>query len=253
MDFTPTTTSPFYSSGFFGYGQKGDFKIFSLAHFIPVIILVCSIVVLYIFKDKIKNSKYENTIRVTIAFINLMSEFAYYWRVLYVGGDTSKALLITKLPLQACDWACIISSIMMFNKNEKLFQYCCCAVLTLGIIPLFYPNAISKTGPTYFRYYQFWLNHSLPIFSTYYMIYIHGFKPRKIAIVYALGFLIPLGLLSAYLNNKIPKAYFMYLNSKNAIARLLPTNQYLKIVILGLFMIGLYLIIYKIFNRKKKS
>lgn len=250
MQLNPIGTDVYFKDGFFGYGQKGDFKLFTLAHFVPIIILIISIVILYFYKDKIRKSKYENTIRLIIATVNLLSEFAYYWRALYVGSAGSNMLMITKLPLEVCDWSCIISSIMMFNKNEKLFQYCCCVTLTLGIIPLFYPAVLSTTGPTYFRYYQFWTNHILPIFSTFYMFYVHSFKPRKIAIVYALIFLIPLGLLAAHLNKIIPNTYFMYLNVNGTIGKFFPPNQYVRILIFALIMSVLYLVIYKIFNKK---
>ena len=38
----------FYSDGFFGYGEAGDFKYFSIAHFVPLIILAIAIVVTYL-------------------------------------------------------------------------------------------------------------------------------------------------------------------------------------------------------------
>jgi len=57
----------FYSSGFFGYGEKGDFQ-----YFLP-------------------------------AFVILLAEMSYFWRVMYVGiANTEEHNLMDKLPLQVC-------------------------------------------------------------------------------------------------------------------------------------------------------
>ena len=61
-----TTSVEFYKTGFFGYGEKGDFKFYSFWHFLPIIILVLAIILTYIFREKIRNCKHESTIRFII-------------------------------------------------------------------------------------------------------------------------------------------------------------------------------------------
>ena len=249
MNLTPASTSSFFSEGFFGYGQKGDFELFTLAHFIPVFALIISILILYIYKDSIRKSKYENTIRSIIAITGLLSEFAFFWRVLYTGGGGKpyEQIALTALPIQVCDWTSIFTSIMMLNNNERLFQGCFYVALILGIIPIISPSVISTTGPSYFRYYQFWINHMISIISVFYMIFIQKMKPKKIGLVYATSFNLALGLLAAYANNIIPTATFMYLNTDLSFAYYLPKNQFVRLLIMAILFIIVGLIEYKLF------
>ena len=59
----------FSDKGFFGYGEKGDFKYFSFAHFIPLILLGVTIFLLWKFRHKLRNSKFEGKFRFILAFI----------------------------------------------------------------------------------------------------------------------------------------------------------------------------------------
>ena len=74
----------FYRDGFLGYGEKGNFTYFSFWHFLPVVILIASIVLTYIYRAKIKEWKYEKYIRYTLAFVIMIVEMSYYWRIYIV-------------------------------------------------------------------------------------------------------------------------------------------------------------------------
>lgn len=242
-------TNEFYNKSFFGYGEAGDFKYFSLAHIMPILLLIIAIILVYINRDKIKKSKHENTIRLLIGFIGLMSEFAFFWRLLYtgVGGNFEGQKLLTRLPIQVCDWTCIIASIMMFNKNEDLFDMVFFVALTVGVIPLVTPAVISTTGPTYFRYYQYWINHLFTIFSVFYLLFVHNFKPKRIGIVYSLIFYGLLGLIAIYANNHIPNAAFFYLNTQISLAKFLPDGQLLRLVIMMVLFTIVTNLLYKLY------
>ena len=55
-------------------------------------------------------------------------------------------------------------------------------ILTLfagTIFALITPTVITYTGPTRFRYYQFWLEHTLGYISIFYMIFILFMSKKK--------------------------------------------------------------------------
>ena len=245
----------FYSSGFFGYGEKGDFKYFSFWHFLPIILLIVGIVLTYIYREKIKNSKHEKLFRHILAWIMLLAEMGYFWRVLYAGpGDDVHTNLLTKLPLQVCEWTCLFAVMMMLTESKHYFDINVFVSLTLGVVPLLTPAVISTTGPKYFRYYQFWLEHCLPIYSVFYMIFIKGYKLDIKKIYKPFIFLIILAFFAVIANSNIEGANYLYLASTTAgdsIANILPKNILIRILIYTgavLLLFSLEYLIFKLVN-----
>ena len=77
----PEVWSEFFREGFFGYGEKGDFQYFSFWHFLPILILIAGIILTYIFREKIANSKHEKTFRFILGCTMLLAEFGFFWRL----------------------------------------------------------------------------------------------------------------------------------------------------------------------------
>ena len=112
----------FYKDGFFGYGERGDFTYWSLAHFMPIVLMLISLVLLYRFKNKLKEWKFDENFRFIIGALCLFFFAAYYWRLLYVGNeDGGQETFLTKLPLELCEWNCCLSAFMIMKKSRKLF------------------------------------------------------------------------------------------------------------------------------------
>lgn len=239
MDFT----YEFHHEGFFGYSIEKSFHYFSFWHFLPIIVLIAAVYLTYRYRDKIASWKGEETFRYVIAAILILNEAFYYWRLLYVGNADNGKQLLSKLPLQVCEWMGYISAFMLMKKSRNLFDICFYICLTLGLIPLFTPTVINHTGPTYARYYQFWIEHIVPIFAVFYMIFVHGMKPdyRKVWKPFALLAFIAVFAIIANIN--IPYANFMYLQAKtegDSIANLLPENIWIRLVLFTGILIVLF-------------
>ncbi len=190
-----------------------------------------------------------------------MVEMSYFWRLLYVGSEGQYEHLLTKLPLQVCQWTLISTCFMMAKKSPHLFSMTFFLTMSTGLIPLFVPAVISKTGPAYYRYYQFWGEHLLPIIGMYYMMFVHGFKPKPIGAGYALGMLGLLSIPAAIANANIEEASFLYLKNTDSFAMLtfLPKSLAGKlalyaVVILALFaaVYGIYLLVIKFASKNKQ-
>lgn len=228
----------YYNEGFFGYSDTVIFKYFSLAHLVPIILLIGAIYLVYRYREKIRNFKHESTLMFIIGAVIILNESAYYWRLLYVGNSNDGTQLLTYLPLQVCEWSAYIAGFMMMKKSKHLFDIAFYITLTLGLIPLITPAVIMKAGPGYFRYYQFWIEHLLPIFAVFYMIFVHGYKPDFRKAYKAFSVLGVLAILAIIANLNIEGANFMYLASTtdgDSIANFLPPNVWLRLLIgLGL-------------------
>lgn len=225
----------FYSEGFFGYGEKGDFHYFSFWHFLPIVLLIAGIVLTYIYREKISRSKHEKTFRTVLGAAMMFTEMSYFWRLLYIGcSDLGEINLLSRLPFQICEWTCIFAVLMVLTENKHFFDIDVVVCLTLGILPLFLPAVIQRTGPTYYRYYQFWLEHLLPIYAVFYMMFVKGYRYRLKNIYKAFVFLVSLGAVCIYLNVKIPHATYMYLQGDDlgeTITGMMPAGQFGRLLV----------------------
>lgn len=211
---------------------------------------------------KYGNYKGEENIRFILGAVLIFNECIYYWRLLYVGNGGSGDQLITYIPLQVCEWSAFIVAFMLLKKSKHLYDIAFYACLSLGVIPLITPAVIMTTGPLYARYYQFWLEHLLPIFALFYMTFVHGFKPNYRKIYKPFAFLGVLATLSMIANLTIEGANFKYLAATtdgDSIANFLPPNVWLRLLIgLGLVsvlfaIISLPQIIKEIKEKRKKQ
>ena len=191
----------------------------------------------------------------------ILVEIIYFLRLLYiVNSDLGERTLLTRLPFQICEWTCIFGAIMLFTESKHLFDIDVVVCLTIGLLPLAYPAVISRTGPLYYRYYQYWLEHILPIYAVFYMIFIKGFKYDIKKCYKPLTFLLILGIICIILNYNIPNATYMYLQGDDlgkGLTKILPKNQFGRLgvyLIICSILFGLeYLIFYLIRRNKKKE
>ena len=253
----------YFRSGFFGLSSEVVFKPFSIAHFVPILLAVAAIILIWKKRDAIRQWKGENTFRFVYAFIMIICEMSYFWRLQYVGpGMDDDTTMMGFLPLQVCQWTLILTTFMMMSKSKRLFSMSFFMTMSVGLLPLFVPAVISYTGPTYYRYYQFWGEHLLPIVGMFYMMFVHGFEAKPSGIPMTLGFLVLLALPCIYFNEHFEDAEYMYLkHSTYSTLNFLPESPYLTLLVLMaavLLLLGLTYVIYglttgKLGKKKQES
>ena len=226
----------FFYEGFFGYSLEQDFSYWSIWHFLPILLLGVAIYLTYRYRDKLRAWKWEDHFATILGVLLILNEAFYYWRLLYVGngGSSDPKQLITYLPLQVCEWSAYLCAFMLLKKNRHLFDICFYITLTLGLIPLVTPAVIMQTGPLYARYYQFWLEHLLPIYGVFYMMFVHGMRPDYKKVYKPLGVLSLLTVLAIIANKNIEGANFMYMSDTTAgdsLANILPQNIWLRLLV----------------------
>ena len=244
-----TTTVTFFKDGFFGYSDNNDFQFGSIWHFLPIILMIITIVFIYIYRKQIKNYKYETSVRYILAFVMLFIEMSFFWRLSYVGTQGAADNMLGYLPLQMCQWGLIISVFTLISKNKKLFSINFFITLLFASIALAYPLVIRNAGPTYYRYYQFWLEHTLPIISVFYLMFVHGLKLEYKGIYRTLAFIIPLAIICMVANDNIPNANYLYLKLD---VPFLPDGQINRVVILTFIVILIFHLMYLIYYEINK-
>lgn len=220
---------------FFGAGETEEFHNFSLAHFLPIILMVVVILLIYRFREPLRNWKHEPKLRLVLAFVLIISEMSYFWRL--VGVPSLGANPIDHLPITVCGWTVVFCSYLAVTKSQSLFDISYFWLFSGTVFALITPTVISFTGPTRFRFYQFWAEHTLGYITVFYMIFVHRMRPTLRSAVKAYA---ALGVLAvvAYAANTIlgPGANYLFMakpESTPSILDILPPNFALRLLIMA--------------------
>ena len=237
---------------FFNHGVEGEFQYFTLAHFIPIVLMLVVIYLLYKYQEKIRNWKYEENARIIFAAVVLFSDMSYFWHKIYIGAN-----IANHLPVTICGWAAIMSAFMLMTKKKGLFDVVYFFVLAGSINALITPAVIIDNGPTHFRYYQFWVEHTSIFIAVFYMIFVFGYKINLKSMLRSGIVLVILTILAIYVNANIEGANYLFLSTTEAgesALNFLPTNLGLRLLVMGGIIGTLYFLAYLpwIFINKKQ-
>ncbi len=220
---------------FFGQSQNEEFHNFTLAHILPILLGVSIILLFYIFRNKLKNYKHELGLRYILAFSLIISEMSYYWRL--IGIPSLNPNPVDHLPVTVCGWAVIFCSYMLIGKSQTLFDISYFWLLSGTLFALITPTVITFTGPTRFRYYQFWVEHIFGYLAIFYMIFVHKMRPNIKSIIKSYIALIILAII-AYATNILigPGANYLFMarpESTPSVLDILPSNFALRLFIMA--------------------
>ena len=236
----------FFKDGFFGYAEKGNFKYYSIAHFVPLILMVLAICLIWRYRDRLREWKHEENCRFWLAFIMLLAEMSYFWRL--VGVPELNPNPVDHLPITVCGWVVVFSSYMVIGKSQTLFDISYFWAFSGSVFALITPTVISYTGPTRFRYYQFWLEHTLGYVAIFYMIFVHRMRPNLKSMVKAYGALAVLAVVAYIANTMLgPGANYLFMAKPEdtpSILDILPPNFALRLLIMAAAVTALFFVAY---------
>ena len=110
------------------------------------------------------------------------------------------------------------------------------------------PTVITFTGPTRFRYYQFWLEHTLGYIAVFYMIFVHKMRPTIKSAIKAYGALWALAAVAYYANRLIgPGANYLFMarpEDTPSILDILPPNFALRLLVMAAAVTTLFALSY---------
>lgn len=218
---------------FFGQGTEPEFAIFTAAHIIPILLLFLAIFLLYRYRDTIRESSLELNFRYILAFALIICDMSYYWRLAacpWLSNGPSE-----HLPIGVCAWSVIFCSFMLIGKSQRLFDIVYFWILGCSVFALLTPTPLTFCGPTRFRYYQFWLEHTLTYIAVFYMIFIHRMRPVFRSFVRSSAALTAMVIFAAWVNSMIPGANYLYMarpESAPSILDILPPNYALRIMVM---------------------
>ena len=231
---------------FFGKGDTVEFKNFSAAHIIPILLCVGVIVLIYRFRDRLAASGHEGKLRLVLAFAAIISEMSYFWRL--VGVPDLDANPVDHLPITVCGWALVFCSYLAATKSQSLFDIAYFWLFSGTLFALTMPTVITYTGPARFRYYQFWTEHTLGYIIIFYMMFVHKMRPTVRSAVKSFSVLCVLGAV-AYTANQIlgPGANYLFMarpEDTPSVLDILPANFALRLTVMGAIVVVMFTLAY---------
>lgn len=219
---------------FFGQGDTVEFQNFTFAHFLPILVGVAVIFLIYRFRDPLARSRHEKKYRWALAFALIVSEMSYYWRLIAIPSLGPNP--IDHLPITVCGWAVVFCSYMVVSRSQALFDISYFWLLSGTVFALITPTVITYTGPTRFRYYQFWAEHLLGYVAIFYMIFVHNMRPTWRSLFRSYGALAVLAVI-AYAANRLlgPGANYLFMAKPEdtpSVLDILPPNFLLRLLVM---------------------
>ena len=155
---------------FFSFSESANmFQTFSLNHIIPMLIIVVGVILIYVNRERLRNSKYEKHIRYSIAVIAILTEVSFQvWQ-----GAHGTWNFVESLPLHLCRLTNYLGIYIMFTKNNRVFDIAYFWSLA-GVVSILFPDILH--GPDRFRYYHFMISHILFFFMYMYLLFVNELK-----------------------------------------------------------------------------
>jgi len=194
------------------YGESGDFSLFTITHYLVVIVSAIIIYLFYLITPFIKKSQHEKKIRYTIGVLLILSSIP-----IWTYAFNNNLPWYMYLPEATCGWATYLGAYTMFTGNRKTFS------LTFmwgwGVISTFLASNILE-GPDRFNFYNFFFRHILIMFSIIYMYKIMDYritkKDFKLYFIVTLIMAVVGGVISNIVNNPTQlNMFYMLQPAKN--------------------------------------
>lgn len=148
-----------------------EFQMFSIEHFIAIIVSVFLAYIIFRLRHKISNSKYEPLIRISFGVMLLLTNIN-----LLIYDINTYNEWYRWLPKATCGWAIYVGSIALITKNKFLFK------ITFfwgygALLSFFGPTIIE--GPDKYHFYQFFFRHMGIMVAGFYFIWVFNYKIYK--------------------------------------------------------------------------
>lgn len=230
---------------FLGEGDQVEFTHFSLTHLMVVLVAAAIIFLIFRYKNKLRDWKHESFIRHTIALIMIISEMAYYWRLVAIPSLGPNP--VDNLPIAVCGWVAILGSYMMVGKSQTLFDLIYFWAFSGSLFAVLTPTVLTYAGPTRFRFYQFWTEHLIGYIGIFYMIFVHGMRPTPRSAVKSYIGLIIMAVIAYFTNRLLPGANYLFMarpEATKSVLDILPPNFVLRLLVMASVITLMYFLAY---------
>ncbi|MFL6557220.1 MAG: TIGR02206 family membrane protein, partial [Bacillus sp. (in: firmicutes)] len=157
--------------GVFGRSFKNyNFEMFSISHFVIVLILLIGTIFIFINREKLK-SKHSRRTEIGIAISLIIMELTYhFWMIINGSWDVSHAI-----PLELCSISLMLTVILLLTTNKIIYEILLFTAL-LGASQALLTPSLNYDFP-HFRFFHFFYTHLMEIWVPLYFTWVKGYRP----------------------------------------------------------------------------
>ncbi len=148
---------------------KNTFEVFSRQHLIPVIIILLIVGLLFLYREWFQRKLLW--VPKALAVITILQHFALFlYRVNSGIWDVSK-----HLPFYLCSVGVYFSSYVLWTKDKRAFHNTFFVLFFGAFLAILFPEITDKWGYPHFRYFQFFISHSLIMINISYALFVFDY------------------------------------------------------------------------------
>jgi hypothetical integral membrane protein (TIGR02206 family) len=193
--------------GWFGRSSKEfDFEVFSVSHFVIILLLFLVSIGIYLTREKLKEDKWRK-LEIAAAISLILIEMTYHiWMSVNGNWDASHSI-----PLELCSVSLILSIILLLSKKKFIYEILLFTSI-LGASQAIFTPSLHYDFP-HFRYFHFFYTHLMSIWVSLYFTWVIGYRPTIWSVVKLFVFLNVLMPVIIYIN-KLVGGNYMFLSQK---------------------------------------
>lgn len=188
--------------------MNGSFIMFSHVHLVTLIVLMTVILLLYLYRKKlkltpIKSKRLERGIAISLFVIEVLY---HLWM-----AQTDRWGLEHSLPLELCSISLLAAILLLWTGNKHFIDFVLFAGIGGAIQAMLTPD-LDMNFP-HFRFFHFFYTHAAIILTGLYYVWVKSYKPTFKGVLKALiivNVLLPLIILV----NKLVDGNYMFLRMK---------------------------------------
>ncbi|WP_347552505.1 TIGR02206 family membrane protein [Pseudalkalibacillus hwajinpoensis] len=157
---------------FFSWSTDHDFSLFSNEHLVVLGTIVVMMILMFLFRNNLREHSLNFIFRIGIAIIILLSEASFHiWFIYHNEWDVAVGL-----PLQLSSISLFLAVFLVLTKNRSLFEITYFAGAGSAILAMLTPD-LGVYGYPHFRFFHFFVAHGGIVIATWSMIIVEGFVP----------------------------------------------------------------------------
>ncbi len=150
--------------------RYATFEMFSVAHLIPVLIIVALIVLIIFFRKPLRqNVRLDRRLRIGFAVAMVAMEWIFYaWVIIPDGTDWNL------LPLGLCALSMYLTAVTLLTENRKIFRTVFPWALAGSLLSLIVAD-VNYVFP-HFRYFHYFGNHGMFLIANIYLVVVKRYS-----------------------------------------------------------------------------
>lgn len=157
---------------YFHIDGKESFVLFSFTHWMTLVVLLSTIVLIYLFRNFLRNARINRLLRIIIALILFVSEISLHTWLWHFGQWDIRY----SLPLHLSSISLLLSSVLLFTKSYRLFEFTYFAGVGSALQAMLTPDISSYTFP-HFRYVHFFISHGGIVIANLFFVIVERYRP----------------------------------------------------------------------------